>query len=290
MDKKKFQFKIKKYAVIGDPVTHSLSPLIQQAAFNELKIAAKYIKIQVREKQLKTFFNRQAKRLAGFNITVPLKEKAFPFLDWIAPKAKLIGAVNTVVCQKNQLFGFNTDGEGYLLSLPAKTQEQLHHTPTLMIGAGGAARAICAALLQKGVSQVYIVNRHLERAEKIKIDFMHFAKKQKINIETVALQDPKLKNYIQKSGLIINTTRIGLNQTRFENFPWNSTQPKTLISDIVYNPLITPFLKEAKKRKLPIHTGEGMLVYQGALAFQLWTGTFPNIDLMKKVMLAHLKK
>lgn len=280
------QSRIKKFAVIGDPIEHSLSPLIQQAAFDELNIKAQYIKIRVKEKDLEKFITKRATKLNGFNITIPHKEKIIPLLDWIAPRAQVIGAVNTVLQHNKKFFGFNTDGDGYILSLPIQVQKNLKDMQVLLIGAGGAARAISAAFLQKGVKKLCIANRKLNKAEKIQKDFAKISSKNKLM--TCALESTTFNKQLQQANLIINTTSVGLHGTSFENFDWSLVKKTSFISDIVYNPLITPLLKEAKKRKLKIHTGEGMLVYQAALAFELWTGQFPNTQLMKQVMLKAL--
>lgn len=281
-------FKKKQLAVIGDPITHSLSPLIQNAAIEKLKIPITYKAIRVPSERLKEFVRTQARKLVGFNVTVPHKRAILPYLNSLSQEAKIIGAVNTVLNKNGKLFGFNTDGTGYLKSL----HETAHFDPRgkniVVLGAGGAARGIATVLALSRAKSITLANRTLSRAREVvrdlKIHFKH------VKWYSTVLFKEKFKKSLKQAHLLINTTSIGLKGTAFENFPFNHLKTQCLVSDIVYHPRMTPFLKQAKRLSHPIHTGEGMLVYQGALALELWTGCQPDIRLMKKVLLEALKK
>jgi len=275
-------------AVIGDPVAHSLSPPMHNAAIQDLGLAFTYTKIRVKPKELKKFLKTRGKKLAGFNCTVPHKEAVIPFLDWISQGARRAGAVNTVVQRNGKFFGFNTDGAGYLTSLLQDTGFSPEKKRVLILGAGGAARGLAMSLAEEKVRQITIANRTLSRAK----DLVHQIKKYfpKLQVTASPLEGPPLQKALKTADLLINTTTVGMNGSGWKDFPWQQLRKKTLVSDIIYNPRMTPLLKGAKKRGLRIHTGEGMLVHQGALAFLLWTGYQPNTKLMHRELLKALRK
>lgn len=275
-------------AVIGDPIEHSLSPPMQNAALKELKLPYQYKKIWVQQGKLKSFLKNEAKTLRGFNLTLPHKEDILPLLDWISAPAKTIGAVNTVVRHQQSWLGFNTDGAGYLSSLELEQKYSIKKKQILFLGAGGAARSIAVAMILGGADAITFANRNLDRAKKLIADLKRYYPKAKLT--AISLLGKKFEAHITQTQLLINTTSIGLNGTNFDDFPWAVVSKDTLISDIVYTPRFTPFLMDAKKTGLAIHTGEGMLAHQGALALQLWTGKYPNVHLMHQVLLKRLSK
>ncbi len=281
--------KKKLLAVIGDPVAHSLSPVMQNAALKKLKLPYEYIPLRIKPEQLKEFAQTKAKRLLGFNITIPHKETILPFLDRLTFEAKLIGAVNTVLQENGKLVGFNTDGSGYLMSLEREKKFNPRNRDIVMLGAGGAARAIATILLLNQARSLVIANRSIQRAQALAQELSSHFKKQKIF--WCGLEGNELKKYLKRTHLLINATSVGLKGTHFIDFPWKDLYRQALVSDIVYAPQpMTSFLKEAKKAGHKIHTGEGMLVYQGALALEIWTGKKPDAYLMRRVLLKELKK
>lgn len=293
--KTKHSFPPQKLAVIGDPVKHSLSPAMQNAALKRAGFNYTYKKIHVTPQSLENFClkARQGKnKLAGFNITLPHKENILPYLDWISPLAKLVGAANTVVNHQDKLLGFNTDGLGYVESLKEETDFKFSATHVTLIGAGGAACGVAAALAQHGVSQLNIANRTLSKAKDlVKRLSPHFPK---TRFTPLPLNREKFHQALRQSQLITNTTSLSLKPEsfalNFPDFPWQKIAKKTIISDLVYTPKMTAFLKAAKNHRLPIHPGLGMLLHQGALAFQLWTGQYPDVDLMREVLEKKLRK
>jgi shikimate dehydrogenase len=278
--------KKKLLAVIGDPVSHSLSPLIQNAAIKKLKLPYEYQAIRVKPEQLKTFMRTRAKKLAGFNVTIPHKEAILPYLDRLAVEAKMIGAVNTIMQRNGTWVGFNTDGSGYLLSLQQDKKFNPRGRHVTLLGAGGAARAIANVLGLNRAKSITIANRTLSRANPLVMSLKKNLPQ--VEFQCCSLEDKRFESALQRSHLLINTTSVGLKGTSFPSFPWKKLRTDALVSDIVYTPRMTPFLKAAKKAGHPIHTGEGMLIYQGALALELWTGHRPDVRLMRRVLLKKL--
>lgn len=277
-----------KLAVIGDPVAHSLSPVMQNAALNDLGLPANFKKVHVLKGELKNFLQAKAGELRGFNITLPHKENMLPLLDYVVPQAKLIGAVNTVLRHDRKWIGFNTDGAGYLAALQEDKNFNPHGLQIVILGAGGACRAIAVALGLAGARRIVIANRTQVRAKTLCFKLKKSLKK--VQFSYSGLSGIAFERALSNADLLINTTSVGLEKSSFTDFPWQHLNSEALVSDIVYNPIITPFLKEARIRRHAIHTGEGMLVHQGALSLEIWTGLKPNIELMRKALLRKLKK
>jgi len=274
----------KKIAIIGDPVSHSLSPAMQNAAFRAKKIPFHYSKKRLTPGQLPSFFKTlKSGRYRGLNVTVPHKEAVMAFLDEIAPTARLIGAVNTILLEDGRLKGFNTDGEGYLHSLKKETGFSLKGKHVVILGAGGAARAIVAACLSRGIRGLTLANRTLDRAKKLASEFQK--KFPRIPISAVPLKSKVLEPIFKKTDLLINTTSAGLKKEPFPPLPLHLLPRRALVSDIVYKPALTPLLSEAKKKGKRILPGLGMLLYQGALSFEIWTNRSAPLSLMKKVLI-----
>lgn len=268
----------KQLAVIGDPVAHSLSPAMQNAALRELSLPFTYRKIHVRPQELKKFMRQRAPKLAGFNCTLPHKEAILEYLDWISPAAKQMGAVNTVVRRQGKYYGFNTDGAGYLRSLEEEVDWAPQGKRITLLGAGGAARGLAMALASAGASELAVCNRTLARAKKL----VERLKKShpKLKLTAGPLKGPGLERALKRTDLLVNTTTLGMEGSAWQGFPWQALPRRALVSDIIYHRRITPLLRGAKAHGHHIHTGEGMLVHQGALAFLLWTGHLPNTKLM----------
>jgi shikimate dehydrogenase len=274
------------FALLGDPVAHTLSPAMQNAAIERLELPYRYRAIRVKPGELPAFLRGKATQLEGFNVTVPHKEAIAPLLDRLAYEAELIGAVNTVLRREGKWLGFNTDGAGYLMSLQADAKFSVRAKRVLLLGAGGSARGIAVALLLAKARQVIIANRTLARAEGLVHDLGFRLGKDKLS--ALPLEGKDFEKALSRADLLINTTRVGLGGSSFSDFPWKKLKKGALVSDIVYIPRLTPFLKAAKKWKHPIHTGEGMLIFQGALALEIWTGAKPDPKLMRRAILKKL--
>lgn len=270
------------FAVIGDPISHSKSPDMHNIWFSELGIDATYIPIRVKSEDLKNAISSlKLLGASGFNVTVPHKEAIIPFLDEIDPIAEKMGAVNTVVRREDgSLKGYNTDGAGFVHALEEVVGKEHKEKKVLLIGAGGASRGIAFALKEYGYKHIAIANRTVAKAETIISELG----------EGKALSLEQAENELNEYGIIIQATSLGL-ATGQKELPLSldKLQEGAIACDIVYNPLITPFLEEAQKKKANIVTGLGMFVHQGAIAFQYWLGQYPNTENMMARLMEHLK-
>ena len=274
--------------IIGSPITHSLSPLMQNAAIEALGLDFIYVPFAVPADGL--FAAVQGLRnlgVAGFNVTIPFKTAIIPYLDKLSPEAELMGAVNTVNREGDFLVGYNTDGAGLLRSLV----EDLAFTPqganVLILGAGGAARGAIAALCKAGVESVTIANRTRNKGEELLSRFKSVFPQVKFALSSLdVFGSPDLLHGID---LIVNTTSVGMNNTSFDGLDISLMTPSTRIYDMVYAPLETPLLKAAKAMGLKTANGIGMLVAQGEIAFAVWTGCAPPSGLMKSCLLTAVK-
>jgi len=254
------------YGIIGHPVRHSLSPLIQNLAFTHLGINAVYLAFDVTD-LASAIAGVRALGIKGLSVTIPHKIDIMPFLDTIDEMAQKIGAVNTVVNQEGRLLGFNTDWTGAILAL--KEKGKIENEKYVILGAGGAARAVAFGLKQEG-AEVIIVNRTYEKGK---------ALAKELNAEALAWdQLSEVKAY----GLI-NTTPVGM-WPDVDRVPVdeNIVVNFTLVMDAVYHPLETKLLRLAKKAGCICVDGLSMLVYQGAAQFTLWTGEKAPAEKMMK--------
>lgn len=263
------------YAVIGDPISHSLSPLMHSKWFDEFDVDASYIPIQVTKNELHQAV--KALRLlgaSGWNVTIPHKETIIPLLDHLSESAKWMRAVNTVVVENDgSLTGHNTDGDGFVNSLEEAIGTQFKETQVLIVGAGGAARGIAFALKAAGYVNISCANRTLPKAEALMQDI---GGKQALSILSA---EKKLFDF----RVIIQTTPLGMKSTE-DSFPISLEllNPSAIVADIVYNPLLTPFLLHAEKKGATVVNGLGMFVHQGALSFKKWTKEQPDTVLTVK--------
>ncbi|MDN7240411.1 shikimate dehydrogenase [Planococcus sp. N028] len=264
------------YAVIGDPIAHSLSPYMHETWFAENGVDASYIPIHVKPADLeKALSALKTLGVSGFNITLPHKEAILPFLDRLDETASIMSAVNTVVVDGNQSSGYNTDGDGFVESLfttPVDISKKV-----LIIGAGGAARGIAFALKRAGFGTVAIANRTLQRAKELADEVGGFPM-------TLA----EAENDLGEFGIIIQTTSVGLSENKALPMSLENIKAGSIAADIIYTPLETPFLKKAKEQKCITINGVGMFVYQGAIAFEKWTGVKPDTEKMMKLITSKL--
>ncbi len=253
-----------KAAVIGMPIKQSLSPVMHAHWFEMAGLSGDYSAIEVApndlETQVKAF---QKNAFSGFNITVPHKTEIVPFLDKLAPSARQIGAVNTVkISEEGILTGFNTDGIGFLKNLNEQASGWPNDKPVLVLGAGGAARAIATALLNTGVPMIMLCNRTREKTQSLADD---------IGRGRITVVDWDERNHaVAGAGLVVNTTVLGMVGQKKLSLDLSGATADTVIYDIVYKPLNTDLLTAARNRGLKTVDGLGMLVHQGAAAFKIW--------------------
>lgn len=268
-------------AIFGDPIDHTLSPAIQNAAFELLGLNLVYVPFHVRPADLKAAVNSiRTLGFIGANITIPHKERVMRSLDDVHVHAKDVGAVNTVVNKKGRLIGYNTDGAGYLLSLREETGFSVRGKNVVILGAGGASRAIFHALLDARPASVVISNRTPKRAADLAREFGR--KFKNTVIRTVPFKKGPLSEEAQSADLLVNTTSLGMTGQARLDFPVESLPKGAVVSDIVYRPLETGLLKKARSRGLKTHDGLSMLVRQGSIGFELWTGKKAPVELMRK--------
>jgi shikimate dehydrogenase len=254
--------------LVGHPVEHSLSPQLHNKIYKQLGLDLIYLAFDVKENELsKALEGMKALGFLGFNVTIPYKELIIPFLDQLDPEAAAIGAVNTVKNEDGKLVGYNTDGIGFLHSLRTHGIDY-YNKRILLLGAGGAARAIGIYLAMEGQEEIVILNRTQEKAT---------ALSQTINDYAGKTLSKAVSGIPSNIDIIINTTSLGMwphtEGNPLKNFKLN---PKTIVCDIVYNPRITSMLKQAKKHGCKTVKGIDMLVGQGLKSIEIWTGN--NVD------------
>jgi shikimate dehydrogenase len=272
----------KSVALIGNPLEHSVSPVFQQAAFDHHGLDVRYEKWETPEAELAAAVGRlRAVSVLGANVTIPCKEKIMPLLDELSETAARIGAVNTVVNRDGKLMGFNTDAEGFVTSLLQDAGYRLRNRKAMILGAGGAARAVMFALLNEEVTSVTVFNRSVERGRALVRSFARSAGR--IPLAAPPWTELEGSTALRDCDLLVNCTSIGMKFSAAETAsPLNAEFiPKdAMVCDLVYNPEETPFLKEAKKAGAETLGGLSMLVHQGAASFELWTGKKAPVDIM----------
>ncbi|MGB9928742.1 MAG: shikimate dehydrogenase [Methanosarcina sp.] len=275
------------FGVFGNPISHSLSPAMHNAAFSALGMDCIYHAFRVQPENLeKAILGAEAMGFGGLNLTVPLKEKALTIgtikLD---PLAKRIGAINTVVFGKSgEILGYNTDGLGAKKAL-LEAAVEIKGSKIVIVGAGGAARAIAFQLASDG-ADIVIANRTEGKAIELARNISSATFPGKIKGTELS----ELKSLLIKTDVLINTTTLGMHPDTGNTIATaKDLHSKLTVFDIVYNPLETRLLREAKAAGAKTVSGISMLVYQGAEAFKLWTGVEPPVELMKKTVLEALQ-
>jgi shikimate dehydrogenase len=270
--------------LFGHPVHHSKSPVMHQAAFQASGLQGYYQAFDIPPERLPDAVAAiRTLAMRGVNITIPHKVAICDYLDVISPEAERIGAVNTIVNDNGTLIGTNTDGIGYVRSLQEELQLDLTQMHVLILGAGGAARAIATRLALEGAKKLTLTNRTYEKAEQLAVSLAS------IHDQVQAVPWSDLDTLREDVQVVINTTSVGM-YPHMENSPLAADffQPGMVASDLIYNPRQTLFLQQAQTRGCRIHEGVGMLVYQGAEAFRLWTGIEPPVSIMREALLRAL--
>ena len=257
-------------AVVANPIKHSISPFIHNSAFEATNTNGVYLAWEVDEAELaETVANIRRYQMYGINLSMPYKEQVIPYLDQLSEEACLIGAVNTVVNREGTLIGYNTDGKGFFKSLPSF---KISGKRMVLLGAGGAAKAILAQAILDGVSQVSVFVRSASM-EKTKPYLEKLQYETSFRVDLFALEDAQeLQENIRKAELLVNATSVGMDGAS-QPIPISIVLPeRLLVADVIYQPFETPFLKWARNQGNQAINGLGMLLYQAAEAFQLWTG------------------
>ncbi len=261
--------------MIGFPLEHSLSPVMQEAALRAAGLEGSYRLLETPPAFLRARLQEVRRAYTGVNVTIPHKEAVLPYLDGLSPEAQAIGAVNTIVREGDRLIGHNTDAPGFISGLD-EAGFAYRGRRALVLGAGGAARAIAYALKEEG-AQVALYNRTPERAEVLC---------RSLGVHWVT--DGLLETAVRGADLLINATSVGLKDPSSSPLPPGLLPRSGVVVDIVYNPPITRLLQEAQQAGLPTLGGLPMLVWQGALAFELWTGCRADVQAMYAAARAQL--
>lgn len=257
-------------AVVANPIKHSISPFIHNSAFEATNTNGVYLAWEVEATDLaETVANIRRYQMYGINLSMPYKEQVIPYLDQLSEEARLIGAVNTVVNREGTLIGYNTDGKGFFKSLPSF---KISGKRMVLLGAGGAAKAILTQAILDGVSQISVFVRSVS-LEKTRSYLKKLQIETGFKVDLFALEDSqKLQDSITQADLLVNATSVGMDETS-QPIPTGIVLPKQLlVADVIYQPYETPFLKWARSQGNHAVNGLGMLFYQAAEAFQLWTG------------------
>ncbi len=275
-------YKSELVGVFGHPVAENPTIVMQEAGFRALGLNWRYLNIEVLPQDLeRAVQGLRAMNFAGINCTIPHKVAVLEFLDEVAPDAKLMGAVNTVRREGNKLIGENTDGKGFIRALTEDAKLEVAGKKVVILGAGGAARAMTVELALNGASHITIVNRDLARGEAL-------VKLLNENTPVKAEFVPWLEAYVvpADTDILANATSIGLypNISDRPNLEYDSITPNMTVCDVIPNPPRTPFLQEAEARGAKTLDGLGMLVYQGAIAFNMWTGLAPDVRIMREAL------
>ena len=257
-------------AVVANPIKHSISPFIHNQAFEATHTNGVYVAWEVEATDLaETVVNVRRYQMFGINLSMPYKEQVISYLDQLSEEARLIGAVNTVVNREGTLIGYNTDGKGFFKSLPSF---KISGKRMVLLGAGGAAKAILAQAILDGVSQVSVFVRSAS-IEKTRPYLEKLQNETGFKVDLFALEDvSELQSRIIDSDLLVNATSVGMDGVSLP-IPASVVLPeKLLVADVIYQPFETPFLNWARNQGNQAVNGLGMLLYQAAEAFQLWTG------------------
>ena len=257
-------------AVVANPIKHSISPFIHNSAFEATNTNGVYLAWEVDAAELaETVANIRRYQMFGINLSMPYKEQVIPYLDQLSEEACLIGAVNTVVNREGTLIGYNTDGKGFFKSLPSF---KISRKKLVLLGAGGAAKAILAQAILDGVSQISVFVRS-SSIEKTRPYLEKIQNATGFRVDLFALEDiQELQDSITKADLLVNATSVGMDGSS-QPIPTSIVLPeKLMVADVIYQPFETPFLKWARNQGNQSINGLGMLLYQAAEAFELWTG------------------
>ena len=257
-------------AVVANPIKHSISPFIHNSAFEATNTNGVYLAWEVDATELaETVANIRRYQMFGINLSMPYKEQVIPYLDQLSEEACLIGAVNTVVNREGTLIGYNTDGKGFFKSLPSF---KISRKRLVLLGAGGAAKAILAQAILDGVSQISVFVRS-SSMEKTRPYLEKIQNATGFRVDLFALEDVQnLQDSITQADLLVNATSVGMDGSS-QPIPTSIVLPeKLMVADVIYQPFETPFLKWARNQGNQSINGLGMLLYQAAEAFELWTG------------------
>ena len=287
LNQNKISARTKILCIIGHPISHSMSPLMHNIALKDLKLDYVYIAFDVIPKNLKYALEGiKALNIRGINVTIPHKENVIRYLDVLDSIAQKIGAVNAIKLKDGLFFGRNTDAEGAIQAL-SNSGINTSGFDVLLLGSGGAAKAVSYGLIQN-INKLTILNRTEQKAKELANKLRRESRAQ---IDAKKLNKTTLTNAIKETDLLINATPIGMYPSHHESIiPRDMLHKDLTVFDLIYNPLETQLIKDAKTLGCKTLNGLDMLINQGALAFEWWTNKKPNIVLMKKKLIETLSE
>jgi len=275
-------YKAELVGVFGYPVAENPTIVMQEAAFHELGLQWRYLTIEVKPEDLgAAMAGLRAYNMRGINLTIPHKVAVIKYLDEVAPDAQLMGAVNTVRLEDGRLIGENTDGKGFLRSLREDGNSDPAGKRVTLLGAGGAARAITVELALAGAAEINVANRSCERGQ-VLVDLLNEKTPAKATFHP--WQGPF--TIPEGTDILVNATSIGLypEVNARPDLKYDTISAGMIVCDVIPNPPQTPFLREAAGRGATVLDGLGMLVYQGAIGFKMWTGQDAPVEVMHQAL------
>jgi shikimate dehydrogenase len=277
-------------AVLGDPVAHSFSPQIQNAALHDCKIPMQYARMLVRPNELsQTLAQMRDLKFVGVNLTVPHKIAALEHIDNVDANAKRIGAVNTVKVEDGKTMGFNTDGKGFVRAVRQDFSVDLRDLRVMVLGAGGAARAIALQCAREGCERLVVTNRTFARGQELADQLRDYFVGPRVfgpvpRLQAVQLEESAIRFQIGHVDLLVNATPVGLNRAEASPIPARLLAPHLMIYDTIYSPQRTPFISAAIEAGARSANGLSMLLHQAALAFEIWFDREAPMDVMRRAL------
>jgi shikimate dehydrogenase len=279
----------KKYlcGILGFPLGHTASPSMHQAAFRALNLDGDYFAFPVMPSQLKKAVEAvRYLNVCGVNVTIPFKEKVIRFLDEISPEAEMMGAVNTILNSEGRLTGFNTDGYGFQKAFESGLKKSLRGMKLILIGAGGAARAVAVQCALSDVRELVIVNRSKVRLKSLIQDLKKSFPS--LVVSGFSLDHPGLKKEFENAGGVVNATSLGMSKNDLLPAPVDWLIRDLRVYDLVYRPFETSWVKLARKKGCRAVGGYEMLLHQGARSFEIWTQRKAPLEPMRAALLKQL--
>lgn len=279
------------YAVLGHPVAHSLSPQMQMAAFTACQIPARYLRIDVPPETLPATVQKLKSFAApGWNCTLPLKNEMLTLVDEVDPSAQRLGVVNTVLNDAGRLIGFNTDGEGWMRAIREEFRMDVHDLRIMILGAGGAGRAVAVQAALERCERLVIVNRTFEKSQALVRELEPLMRTDKLmgscaRLAAIPWNDDAIAAEISNIDLLVNATSVGVISHDPLILPVRLLQPHLMVYDLIYRPAKTKLMEAAQEVGARGANGLGMLLHQGAAAFTIWTGISAPLDAMRTALL-----
>jgi len=268
-------------AILGYPVEHSLSPAMQNVEFERLGLDYVYVPASIKPENLELGIRGLvAAGIVGMNVTIPHKQAVLPLLTTTSDDARMVGAVNTIRVENGDLHGYNTDIDGWVRDI----QEDilLERNAVCIVGAGGAARAVAVGAIKSGASRLFLCGRNSDTVSALAEDIQH--RLPEADVSWRQLDDPECRAQLAASDIVVNTTPVGMDSSPGMPIPPDWLDEHHYYYDTIYTPGETELMKAARQKGCAVRGGLGMLAYQGAEAFQIWTGEYPDVERMKSTL------